>query len=409
MATIALIWELGDGLGHLGRLRPLADALAARGHDCVVVSRKASDAARRVIGAYPHVPAPIEPVEGAVLGGGSVASHGDILATLGYAEPERLGAVLARWDEVFAQIRPDLVIADYAPTATLAVWGRLPVVAVGDWFTLPPRTLAELPPLRQGGPRVPDDRIMATIRAVQADRRAPAPPFLAALAGPDGAFVLTVPELDRHAKHRESPAIGPLEPLPEPVADVPPRLDYFAYLSATYPGTSRVLAALCRSGLTGRVFIRDTNDKGRRLWGERGLTILDRPAHMPTVAAESAMIIHHGGLGTLQTVMALGRPQVLIPRHLEQMWNGTMISGLGLGGYIRRSKDQEPARIAGALVRFRGQPRWAAVAARFARELAVRKAAWPGAAAVADRVDALLAERAQGLSPDGRNNPRRDD
>src|SRR5262249_8381472 len=47
------------------------------------------------------------------------------------------------------------------------------------------------------------------------------------------------------------------------------------------------------------------------------------------VADRSSIMVHHGGIGTIEACLALGRPQVLVPRHLEQSLNCATLSVLG--------------------------------------------------------------------------------
>src|SRR5262249_40928070 len=42
------------------------------------------------------------------------------------------------------------------------------------------------------------------------------------------------------------------------------------------------------------------------------------------------VVIHHGGAGTAQTVLAAGRPQVIVPLNLEQSLTAKLLSDMGV-------------------------------------------------------------------------------
>ena len=46
---------------------------------------------------------------------------------------------------------------------------------------------------------------------------------------------------------------------------------------------------------------------------------------MAQMAAMSRLLIHHGGVGTCETLLGLGRPQLILPRHVEQRLNARVL------------------------------------------------------------------------------------
>ena len=148
MARILLAWELGSGLGHVVRLAPVARELRDAGHECVFALRNPRAAAQTSIAdGFTIVQAPLAvPMKSA----GPLGSLGDVLATIGYADPGRLEPLLRGWEGLLSELGIELVVADYAPTACLAALGRTPVVAVGGSFTLPPVHAGHFPPFQPG-------------------------------------------------------------------------------------------------------------------------------------------------------------------------------------------------------------------------------------------------------------------
>ena len=61
---------------------------------------------------------------------------------------EAVADQMRAWRALYAQHDIDLVVADYAPGALLAARGRIPAIAVGVGYTLPPAGLEQFPALR---------------------------------------------------------------------------------------------------------------------------------------------------------------------------------------------------------------------------------------------------------------------
>ena len=349
---ILLVWELGDGLGHVSRMLPLAERLAEKGAICSFAVRNVETSHGLVHRTrFSLLQAPITQPITDYRGKAAIGTYGDIMETVGYARAERLGALVAAWDGLFETVRPDLIIADYSPTALLAARGRIPAIAIGDWFTLPPSNVDAFPHLRKFGPRIPERTLLKAVEAVQKSRGAVVPEAMPEILDCAGSLIITIPELDCYAGLRPRPAVGPLLPLPAPLRNGQrPEVDYFAYLSLGFRHTERVLEALCAMPVRGSVYLRDASDAQRNGWRERGLLIHDVPQNMRAMSECSKVIIHHGGLGTIETVFALGRPQMLIPRHLEQGVNATMAGrmrlavGMQPGGRFQRDHVENALR-----------------------------------------------------------------
>jgi UDP:flavonoid glycosyltransferase YjiC (YdhE family) len=65
----------------------------------------------------------------------------------------------------------------------------------------------------------------------------------------------------------------------------------------------------------------------------QGLEVLDEPAAINDVFARSAVIVHHGGSMT-NAVLAAGRPQILLPQHLEQVTTAQQAARLGVAAVL---------------------------------------------------------------------------
>jgi len=67
------------------------------------------------------------------------ASFADILAEAGFAEEETLGGLVRAWQNLFHIFRPDMLLAQYAPSAQLAArLAGLPCLRLNIGFECPP-------------------------------------------------------------------------------------------------------------------------------------------------------------------------------------------------------------------------------------------------------------------------------
>ncbi|HEY0836692.1 MAG TPA: nucleotide disphospho-sugar-binding domain-containing protein [Azospirillum sp.] len=350
MARVLLAWELGDGFGHVTRLLPVARRLRAAGHDCVFAVRSLDNSHVALAPeGFTFVQAPFAiPATAPGKEKEPLSTFGDILATVGFADVNRLMPMVAAWQGLIDVVDPALIVADYAPGACLAAYGTRPVVNIGDGFVLPPPELDRFPPFRDSPPRTDEAMILAAVQEVQRRRGRPVPPTVPSILAGSGVFVITLPELDFYGQHRRQPAIGTLTPLPPPL-DVEPEEDYFAYLSLSYAHTAKVLEGLAQSGRTGRIYLRDASPAAFRTWRERGLAIHDRPQPMREAVGRARVVVHHGGVGTVETVLALGRPQLIVPRHQEQRGNANALGGMRVAVSMRSAGQFEPPHVMQAL------------------------------------------------------------
>ncbi|GHD57305.1 hypothetical protein GCM10017083_38610 [Thalassobaculum fulvum] len=396
-ASVLFAWELGDGLGHVSRLLRIADRLRSAGLACRFVVRNLELAGRAVQSAgFEVLQSPIARVE-AIRGpdGTQPVTVGDILGAIGFGSVDRLSPVVAGWHGLVELTRPDLVVTDYAPTMNLALFGGpVPWVPIGDGFTLPPSETERFLPFRRARPAYDEERLLSVVAQVQAERGRPTPDRLPRLFEGSARFVITLPELDPWRRVRATPAIGPIDPPPQPVESVPTEA-FFAYLSAGFPYTERVLEGLLASGRTGSVFLRDSTAAQREGWRQRGLPVWDAPQDLRAMAARAEVIVHHGGVGTAEQTLGLGRPQLLVPRHFEQFANADSLGALGVAVGLRGGGRFTVEDVGLALAAVIDGDRYRERAALRARELAERP---PAAldAVVAECID--LATRAQGAT-----------
>ncbi len=385
--TVLLGWELGGGFGHVQRLGALARAQAEHGLRPVLAVKDLA-AAGAFLGPFPFplLQAPLyhpRAQEAAFL----AASFADVLALRGFAAADDLWPLVRAWEGLLELVRPALVVCDFGPTLSLAAYGLAPAVNLGYAFSLPPAGPA-FPPLLPGRPLlVPEGRLLEAVREVQRRRGLPAPETLPGLLAGGPRFLTFLPQLDPYRALRREPHLGPVGyPLGPPLP--PPRPAFFAYLSAAVPGTIPLVAALARAGHPGTAYLRGATPAERDGLRQLGVEVPDAPLPLGAVLPRAAVIVHHGGAALAEQALAAGRPQLLLPEHLEQILNAQLIDGLGAGAYLAGRFPPEAA--AGELGRLLGEPRFAERARAEAE--AIRAAGpWAAGARVVETCVALAA------------------
>jgi hypothetical protein len=369
---ILLGWDLGDGLGHVRRLIAAARALRSEGWSPILALRnihRLPEETKAVAEAVVLSPQPrvlTRPGEAF-----SAASFADIVAVSGFADPAAMRPVLAVWDGLMALARPVAAIADFSPSLALACRGRVPLVAIGDGFVLPPVELPRFPVLRENArPFAPDGRVEEVVAALLRERAAPPLDTLPALVGGDAQIVCTFPALDIYGAHRHQAALGPFEP-PPPAAPLPAP-SIFAYLAADYVPTATMLDVLAQVKLPVACYVRDLDAARRERLASAGVRVHDRPPPLGEALSRASAIIHHGGIGTTEAALAMGRPQLLMPRHLEQYCTARRLAEIGAG--IALPYRSPAPEMRGAIIHLMSTPGMKIAAADAAQAVATWQA-----------------------------------
>jgi rhamnosyltransferase subunit B len=331
-SKILLAWEMGAGLSHATRLLVVAKALKAVGWTPIVAARDVSRLADQYRAEnISVVQAPLHKSQVPPDQVFRARSFADIVAACGFQRLEALWPVIVAWDSLLDLIQPAAVVADYCPILPLACLGRTVLVTIGDGFVVPPGHLPTMPQLQRTGTEMALEEV-SLAHACEVQRRRGIrclPTSLPKLIAGDASVVCTFPELDVYGRYRQFPATGPLA---SHLTHVPPpaKPSLFAYLAADFPKTRKLLRAISDSGVQAAAYVRDAPDNLKNALTARGLSIYDEPPPPERAFAESTLIIHHGGIGTIEACLMLGRPQLLLPRHLEQSLNASLTRSLGV-------------------------------------------------------------------------------
>lgn len=388
MARILMGWELGGGLGHVKTLVGVARELAAAGHQPLFAVRNLVEPASLFgEGEFPVLQAPAwRPRRGdrPFL----ASSYADILAVRGFKRADDLLPMVRAWQSLIDLARPDLVVCDHSPTLCLAAFGTLPTVLLGNGFTLPPADLSEFPTLVPGATAImPQTRMLEVIREVQRHRSRPAPETLPGLLAGTERFGCTFPELDPYQATRSESLVGPIGPLPAQ-SPLPSQRAVFAYLTAETAGLNEILQAIATAGFPASIYIRDASPALNREARQRGFEVFDRPAPLGEVLPRVTAVIHLASLGMAEAALLAGRPQVLIPPHLEKQLIANSLQSMGVAPRIEGALTV--TSLTRAIHNAVGNPEFARHAVTWARTLAAR---WPcgSLSRITERCLAILA------------------
>ncbi|MEO3431497.1 nucleotide disphospho-sugar-binding domain-containing protein [Pelagibius sp. CAU 1746] len=369
MAKILVGYERGDNLGHYRRLAPVAEALAAEGHQVTFFLRNPYDCRSQLTAnPLPFIQSPdLVPPNPAERGPKKMGSYSDIMVYCGFGKIETLFPATLAWRTIFDQVRPDLIVCDHSPVICFAAYGRIPVIQVGSGFTIPPAQAAAFPGFQPGKTAtVAPEEIVAVMNEVQRRLGGPRVPSVTAPLRTTGRLVCTLKGLDPYKDQREDPVVGPTEGL-QPPLPLPDKPAVFAYLGIEHRITPKMLALLKASELPVEAYVRGMTEATASKYIRPGLTFYKSPQPIDQVLSRATLAIHHGGSGMSLACCSAGRPQLALPIHEETLLNSQALARVGVGRMMS-AKELESAG-AETLSEFEASPQRRERAAIIAREI----------------------------------------
>jgi uncharacterized protein DUF6065/EryCIII-like glycosyltransferase len=332
--TVLLAWELGRGFGHIVRLRRIAERLKRAGIRLVAAVPSVSAGAMLLDIGIETMQAPLWPGVGRGDPRGRIRSSAtlfDTFAGLGLADPVALTGVIAAWRALFALLRPDLVIADYAPGAMLASRGLVPLAAVGTGFYMVPPELERFPLLHRLAPPVWDeDKVLATVNEVLARFSSPPLDRAPAMYGCAATAVTSFPLLDPYRAERKTPADGPFLDV-RPIPRRPDAGGIFCYLSRGFEIPDDVPEALAAVAPRLRLIAPDLDAGRATALKSAGATILPFLPNLAEELSGARLVVHFGGAGLAGEALTAGVPQLVLSRDIEKDLTGQALAEAGAG------------------------------------------------------------------------------
>ncbi len=318
---ILLCWEFGSGNGHARRIKLLGERLIAAGFKVTYALRRPQVGAGvgipvEAIRSAPDWPMQPAPAEHAL--GLTSATYGDFLAQLIFNPYDDIAERLSRWHSLVEAVRPDLIIADYAPSISLLFHGRVPVVAIGNGYVLPPTTLAAFPRLTDGAPvRFEEQDVVGWINDALSPYNERAIERLPQINRADRSYLLTLPCLDPYRKERKGGWLGSADIQGiAPSGSQSARL--FAYFHETHQTDRRLIDGLVGSGLPGTAIFLHPLQRTEELLAPAGINAPHGLADLAQELADCRVLVHLGSLGMAMAGIAAGVPQVMIKSDLEK-------------------------------------------------------------------------------------------
>lgn len=347
MARILCAWELGGNYGHLTQLLPLVRRLAAA-HELILALPDGVDAGVWLDGGL-RVRQVAAPLRTRRRPAPPPASYADILHAYAFRDPATLGTATAAWDKLIAELRPDAVLLNAAPLASLAARrAGVKRFVVGDGFALPP-LVAPLPQFRSDAAQNSVAEIEASV-VEAANALLPSGcrvAFAHDLARGDLSFLATLPPLDHYRTRQGEEYAGPL-------------YETGSGISPSWPNAKgpKVYAYLRTGSRESRLI-----DEALRLCEAQALRYAGHPARMNDVLAECDLVVCHGGHGTVASTLLAGKPLLLLPQHLEQLLTARNLVTLGAG--LAVAPKEKPESVAAKLQTLLRDSHYQHAAARF--------------------------------------------
>lgn len=347
MKTVLFAWELGGGIGHVTSMSRLAARLRRHGiRLCAAMANLHSAQILRDAGVetFQAPPWPVVSFTPAERAAQSSVSMSDLLASCGLADEQAARAMLCAWDDILGAIRPDLVVADYAPMASLTSRGRIPLIVIGNGYTLPPSEMKRFPLLhRFHPPRWKEEEVLATVnRALRSIGQSSLERLPQIFSG-DATLVETLPLLDPYDLQRAEPADGPILGSP-PVPRGQDASAILVYVSHGHKLRPDVVEAL--RPFANRLYIHAPELTAEQSddFARSGARIHLAPILLRETLPSSRLAIHLGGTGLAAEAIAAGVPQLVLATHNEQELNGCALESAGIGRMFKGFDPQ--ARLA---------------------------------------------------------------
>ena len=401
MANFLVAWELGGGLGHAGRLKPLAAGLQARGHGVTMWLRDLVQTERLLADLpVPRLQAPVW-LHRTVGVPEPQVSLAEILLGCGYLQADMLQPLVQGWLAALRLSRADAMLVDYAPSALVAARvAGVPAASVGMGFWLPPAVVPipafrDWQPIASGRVARAEQQVLASINGVLRQHGAAPLPALWQLFGGDLPLLCSWPEIDHYGRTPGEAGewLGPNflpdggQPPQWPAGDGP---RVFAYLKAGHPDHAACLQALVAAGCRVLCYLPEVST---------GLTLpvvsphihyASGPVDLSQAFAQADLVVCHAGQATVVQALLAGVPLLLLPMQAEQFLMARQVERTGAA--INAAMRPRPADFGAMLKQLLLQPACRAAAAAFAQQ----HAGFSHAVQVADLLDRLegLARRA---------------
>ena len=348
MARALIAWELGSGYGHIVPCLRMAEGLVARGHKVTLVLKDVRlPGDPQPVPGVTLLPAPLTPHFS--VGDTPPVNYADVLRVSGFSDAQDVASRLTAWQGIFALTRPDIVVADHAPTALLAArLADVPYLSIGNGFAIPP---AEFPwPSIRPWETITDQSLSSAEtrldRVLDAAQKSLGHTGIARardLFGPHD-ILDTFAELDHYGARLNGRYVGPIVseskflPIAWQSREAPKVL---AYLRPGMPGFMSILQAFARLDAEVICIAHGIEREVARRMATRRFRIALAPIDMLSLLPDAHLVVTYGSSGFSTQALLAGVPLSMRPRHVEQALFAHRVEALGAGQLLRGQINAE--------------------------------------------------------------------
>lgn len=348
MARVLIAWELGEAFGHLARCLRLAQGLVARGHGVTLALKDVRlPAGQALTPGITVLPAPLTPQAGA--GGSPPVNYADVLRVSGFADARDVAARLNAWQGLFSLVRPDVLVADHAPTALLAArLASIPHLSIGNGFAIPPAVFPW--PLIRPWETVSDQALITAETSLDhvLDAAQKALGFTRTVRVRDlfgeHDILDTFAELDHYGARPDGRYVGPIVSVPQALRVAWQSREgptVLAYLRPAVPGFATILQALARLDAEVLCIAPGMKPEMAKRCATRRLRIALAPVDLPPLLEHADLAVGYGNSGFSTQALLAGVPLAMRPRHVEQVLFAHRVEALDSGKLLSGRIDAD--------------------------------------------------------------------
>ncbi|KAF7598367.1 MAG: UDP-glucuronosyltransferase [Candidatus Dactylopiibacterium carminicum] len=348
MARVLIAWELGEAFGHLARCLRLAEGLVLRGHGVTLVLKDVRLPVRQgLVPGITVLPAPLTPQVEA--GSSPPVNYADVLRVSGFSDEQDVAARLNAWHGIVALVRPDVLVADHAPTALLAArMADIPHLSIGNGFSIPPAVYPwpSIRPWEAVSEHALVHAEMRLDRVTELAQKALGHGMAARLRDLFGTHDIldTFAELDHYGVRVDGHYVGPVVSVPKALrvawqGQEHPRM--LVYLRPAVPGFMVILRALARLDAEVLCVTPGMNPEVAKRCATRRLRIALAPVDLPPLLEHADLAICYGNSGFSIQALLAGVPLAMRPRYIEQALFAHRVEALGAGQVLGGRMDAD--------------------------------------------------------------------
>lgn len=370
MARVLIAWELGEAFGHLARCLRLAEGLVARGHGVTLALKDIRlPAGKAPASGITVLPAPLTPQAGA--GSSPPLNYADVLRVSGFADALDVAARLNAWQGVFSLVRPDVLVADHAPTALLAArLAEIPYLSIGNGFAIPP-SVSPWPSIRPWDAVADQALTTAETRldhVLDSAQKALGHTKTVRVRDLFGAHDIldTFAELDHYGARPDGRYVGPIVSVPQALRVAWQSKEgsrVLVYLRPAVPGFESILQALARLDVEVLCVAPGVSPDAAKRFATQRLRIALAPLDLPPLLEHADLAVGYGNSGFSTQALLAGVPLAMRPRHVEQALFAHRVEALGAGKLLSGRIDADS--VTASLQELLGNPAYRQAARAF--------------------------------------------